>query len=123
MSKLVQLANTKLSMFRWMLKYPWNYFILNFQSVSTISKNYIFLLLLFILATPWLSGILWLSLLVNIISVFSFLQLIQDKIQVENEKTQIRRRIQNEIDNEIGEILEFLEKVGVPDIKKILKVT
>ena len=71
------------------------------------------------LITPWLASRSWLSLLVNVLSVFLFFQLIQDKIQNENEKAAIRQKINTEIENETSEILEFLEKIGISNIKPI----
>ena len=119
MSKIIRFVNTRLSMALWTLRLTWNYFLLNFQSASTVSRNYIFLVLLFVLITPWLSGLLWLSTLVDILSIFLFLQLIQDKIQAENERLQIKQRIYTEIENETSEILEFFEKIGILNIKRL----
>ncbi len=119
MSKTMQWINTKLSMFLWTIRYAWNYFLLNFHSASTVSRNNIFLVLLFLVITPWLSGLFWLSAIVDVLSVFLFFQLIQDKIRAENEKAQIRERIQTEIANETSEILEFFERIGVLNIKHL----
>lgn len=116
MIRLGVLLKTRLSMFFWTLKYALDYLLLNFQSARTIYKNYIFLLLGIILAAPWLSGISWLSLMVNILSIFSFLQLIQDKIQMEKEKELMRQRVKNEIMNEVNEIVEFFKTIGVSPV-------
>lgn len=119
MNNTKQFINTQISVYFWMAKNAWKYFLLNFQSISTVSKNYIFLLLLFVLITPWLSGRIWLSLFADILSLIAFLQNIQDKIQIETDKEFSRQRIQNAILSEADEILEYFGELKISPIRRI----
>lgn len=97
----------------WTLRGAGRYFLLNLRSWTTVARNYIFLIFVFLLLAPWLSGQVGISVFADLVSIIGFLQLIQDKIQVETQQEELRKKIHHEATSEVAEIVEFFADIGI----------
>lgn len=97
----------------WSIKEILKIILNNTRSVNTIYKNYFVLVIITILAIPWLSGNLLISLVADLISFFAFLILLQDKIQVEGQIFENKKKILAEIKAEITDIRIYLRSIGI----------